>query len=316
VNSSKPSPKKLILAGGSGAVGSALIRELADSEWQVVVLTRSPKSRDDGVREVAWDGQTLGDWAKEVNGATAVVNLSGRNIDCRPTAANRESILRSRVDSTRAIGEAIASSLRSPRVWVNASAMAYYGDVGSRECLEHSPAGKGYLAEVCQAWEAAQTSSVTPSTRQVRLRISVVLDRESGALPRLKQLAHFAMGGTIGHGRQVVSWVHMRDMVRVLRWSIESDAADGAYNVAAPGALPNREFQKTLRLVLGEWVGLWAPAFAVKMGAWLLGSNGELALMGARLIPKRLEKQGFEFEYAQLEPALRDLLNKPKAESS
>jgi NAD dependent epimerase/dehydratase family enzyme len=274
-----------VIAGGSGALGSALIASLPRKKWEIVVLTRSPRERNDGVRELAWDGASLGAWAQEVDGCDAVVNLAGRSIDCRPTAANRAAILRSRVDATRAIGEAIQAASMPPAVWINASAMAYYGDVGARECLENSPPGKGFLAEVCQAWEAAQTGIETPRTRQVRLRISIVLDKDSGALPRLKQLAHIALGGTVG-------------------------------NAVAPGAVPNKAFQRTLRRVLKEWVGLWAPGFAVKIGAWLLGSNGELALMGAHLKPKRLVKAGFEFEHPELEGALRDLLAEPAARSA
>lgn len=308
-------PKKLVIAGGSGSIGRALIASLPADEWDVIVLTRSPQTREDGVREIAWDGKSVGDWAAELEGADAVLNLAGRNIDCRPTKANRELILRSRVDSTRAIGEAIAAAEMPPKVWVNASAMAYYGDVGARECFENSPGGTGFLAEVCQAWEAAQTNCETPKTRQVRLRISVVLDADSGALPRLKQLAHFALGGTVGNGKQVLSWIHMQDMVDVIRFALVAPDAEGAYNCAAPGAVPNKVFQRTLRKVLGEYVGLWAPAFAVKLGAWLMGSNGELALMGAKLVPKRLEKADFEFLYPELEGALRDLLNKPAAKA-
>lgn len=304
-------PRKLVIAGGSGAVGAALISSLSSEKWEIVVLTRSPRERSDGVRELAWDGVTQGDWAAELDGCDAVVNLAGRSIDCRPTTKNREAILRSRVDSTRAIGEAIQAASIPPKVWVNASAMAYYGDVGAQDCMENSPPGKGFLAEVCQAWEAAQSNMETPRTRQVRLRISIVLDRESGALPRLKQLAHWAMGGTVGSGKQVMSWIHMQDMVDVLRFAIEVPEAEGAYNVAAPGAVPNKTFQRTLRKVLKEWVGLWAPAFAVRIGAWLMGSNGQLALMGARIVPQRLDSAGFEFEYPELEGALRDLLNEP-----
>lgn len=311
MNESTTPSKKLVLAGGSGALGSALIRELQGSAWQVVVLTRSPKSRADGVREVAWDGRSVGDWATEIDGADAVINLAGRNIDCRPTKKNRELLLRSRVDSTRAIGEAIQAAQQPPAVWVNASAMAYYGDVGAAECLENSPAGKGFLAELCQAWEAAQTNVETPRTRQVRLRISIVLDSESGALPKLKQLAHFALGGTVGSGKQMVSWIHIADMARMLRFAMETDQLTGPYNAVAPGVVTNKVFQKTLRTVLKEWVGLWAPAFAVRIGGWLMGSNGELALMGARLNPKRIQRAGFEFEHPELESALRDLLDRP-----
>lgn len=304
-------PKKLVIAGGSGSIGRALIASLPEDKWEIIVLTRSPQTREDGVREVAWDGRAQGDWVAEIDGATAVVNLAGKNIDCRPTKANREAVLRSRVDSTRAIGEAIQAAAMPPGVWVNASAMAYYGDVGARECLENSPPGRGFLAEVCQAWEAAQTNMQTPKTRQVRLRISVVMDRESGALPKLKQLAHFALGGTVGSGKQVVSWIHMQDMVDIVRFALEAPDANGPYNCVAPGAVTNKAFQRTLRKVLGEWVGLWAPALAVKFGAWLMGSNGELALMGARLIPKRLQRAEFDFLYPELEGALRHLLDKP-----
>ncbi|MCH2101176.1 MAG: TIGR01777 family oxidoreductase [Planctomycetes bacterium] len=313
MNQAQLFPKKLVIAGGSGAIGRALIASLPKDEWEVVVLTRSPGMCGGGVREIAWDGCTQGRWATELDGAVAVVNLAGRNIDCRLTKANRKAVLRSRVDSTHAIGEAIQNALMPPEVWVNASAMAYYGDVGGRVCLENSPRGRGFLAEVCQGWEAAQTSLETPKTRQVRLRISVVLDRYSGALPKLKQLAHFALGGAVGSGKQAVSWIHMQDMVDIIHFAIDAPSAEGAYNCVAPGAVTNKAFQRTLRKVLGEWVGLWAPAFAVKLGAWLMGSNGQLALMGARLVPKRLQRAEFEFSHPELEGALRDLLGKHAA---
>ncbi|HYY99795.1 MAG TPA: NAD-dependent epimerase/dehydratase family protein, partial [Pyrinomonadaceae bacterium] len=193
----------MVLAGGSGFLGRALTEEFVREGYEVVVLTRRPsKVRRPRVREVEWDGRNVcASWARELEGAAAVVNLTGRSVDCRYTAENRREILESRVGSVEAVGRAVRASASPPRVFVQAGSLAIYGDAGGRVCDERAPAGKGFPVEVCLRWERAFDSLELPRTRKILLRIGFVLGRDGGALPKLARLARFRLGGTTGDGR-------------------------------------------------------------------------------------------------------------------
>ncbi len=302
--------RRIVLAGGSGFLGRALAADLTHDGDEVVILTRSPKAQaSEKLREVAWDGVTLGEWARELDGAHAVVNLTGRSIDCRYTDANKREIVDSRVNSVKVLANAIARAEKAPVVWVQSSAIAIYGDPGERECGEDAPHGADFPAEVCERWERAFEEVDLPNTRKVVLRIGFVLGRGGGALGRLSSLARAGLGGTVGSGEQYISWLHIDDMTALYRESIEREDFRGVYNATGPVPVTNREFMKTLRSVLGRGWSPPVPSFAVHIGAFFMSTEGSLALTGRRCVPRRLTEQGFVFRWSELAPALKDLFS-------
>jgi len=299
--------KRIVIAGGSGFIGCALAGEFLKRGCEVVVLTRSPRSRPDGVREAAWDGATGGDWIQWLDGAEAVINLAGKNINCPHTPENLRGITASRLNSVKAIGAALVQVAQPPRVWVQASATGFYGDTGDVACDEAAPAGSNSLAEICRQWEAAGAAAKMPAVRQVVLRIGFVLGRDGGALPVLSRLTKWFLGGAAGSGRQFLSWIHLADLVRIFVAAVESETWSGTFNAVAPGAVTNAEFMRALRRAQHRPWSPPAPEFAVRIGSRLMGSEAALALVSQRCVPKRLVAAGFEFQFPELAAALGDL---------
>ncbi|MCA1620802.1 MAG: TIGR01777 family oxidoreductase [Acidobacteria bacterium] len=302
---------RVVLAGGSGFLGRALAGEFARAGYEPVVLTRRP-AKNSRVRQVEWDGRTVGAWARELEGAAAVVNLTGRSVDCRHTPKNRREIVESRVGSVEAVGRAIRGCAEPPEVLVQAASLAVYGDAGRRVCDETAPAGRGFPVEVCRLWERAFDSVELPGTRKVLLRIGFVLGRDGGALPTLARFARLYLGGTIGGGHQYISWLHERDFCRLVLWCVERPEAEGVFNATGPSPVTNAEFMCELRCALRRPWSPRTPAWLVRLGAFLMRTEAPLALEGRRCIPDRLVESHFKFLYTNLESALADLLQ-PRA---
>ena len=303
---------RVVLAGGSGFLGRALAEAFAGAGYEPVVLTRKAKRGRAGVRQVEWDGRTVGAWARELEGAAAVVNLAGRSVDCRHTPRHRREIMESRLHSVEAVGRAIQSCEEPPKVLIQAASLAIYGDAGRRLCCEDAPAGEGFPVEVCLRWERAFDSWQLPRTRKVLLRIGFVLGRDGGALPRLARLARLYLGGTVGEGHQYISWLHLRDFCRLVLWCVEHEGAAGVYNATGPCPVTNAEFMCELRCALKRPWSPRTPAWLVRLGAFLLRTEPALALEGRRCIPDRLVEEHFKFVYTNLESALADLLTETK----
>jgi len=303
---------RIVLAGGSGFLGRALTTHFRSRGGEVVVLTRAPKPRPDGVREIAWDARTLGDWARELDGASAVINLTGRPINCRYTPENRREILASRVDATRAVGQAIARAAQPPPVWLNASAAALYkhSDAPMDETGESAPTdelGDAFSIEVVRAWESALEEAPTPATRKVALRITLVFGHGGGAYPVFRKLARLGLGGRAGSGRQWVSWIHLADFVRAVEWLLERPELRGPVNTTAPNPVPQAELMRQLRESCGVPLGLPASEWMVRLGARLMGIEPELILKSRRVVPGKLLASGFRFEFPELRGALENL---------
>jgi uncharacterized protein len=301
--------KRIVLAGGSGFVGQTLARQLLADGNDVLILSRGRLPRNAVGTFVPWDGATLGDWAESLEDTWAVVNLTGKNINCRPTQANVRQIVRSRVDSVRVVGEAIRRCRHPPQVFVQTTAVGIYGDSGDRLCDEDTPNGGGFLGETCQAWEKAFDDSPTPGVRRVDLRLGIVLGRHGGAFPALAALTRWFLGGAAGSGRQFISWLHLSDAVRIYRAAIDRDDFQGVYVASAPQSLSNAEFMRELRAALHRPWSPPVPAYALKLGGWLAGINADLALTGQRCVPRRLLEQGFVFEFPELSRAIRELID-------
>lgn len=298
---------KVIIAGGNGFLGTTLAH-LARG-YEVVILSRRPLPKDIPARGVIWDGRTLGAWAAELEGAKAVVNLTGRNVNCRYTTENLREINDSRVNSVRVVGEAIRACANPPAAWVQAGSLAIYGDAGDHPCDEAAAPGHGIPVETCLQWERAVAAEDTPRTRKVMLRISFVLGMGGGALRMLAGLTRAFLGGAIGRGRQYISWIHEEDMNRLWLRAIEDENMSGLYNATSPHAVTNAEFMRILRRVLHRPWSPPLPTFLVPVGCWLLRTEPVLALTGRRGIPARLLKAGFEFRHTDLKPALKTIFH-------
>lgn len=310
--------RRIVIAGGSGFVGSALARRFRERGDEVVVLTRStPRRRSDGVREVRWEPSATrhplddkfagASWARELEGARAVINLAGATIDCVHTPENRRRILASRIASVRALGAAARECAVPPAAWVQASAVGLYGDTEER-CAEDAPPGTGFLAEVAQQWEAAFAAECPVRMRGVALRLGVVLGRRGGAYPSLARATKAFLGGRAGSGRQGISWVLIDDLEEIFLRAVNDGAMHGAFNACAPEPASNAGFMRALREVLGRPWAPPAPAFAIKLIAPLvLRTDPSLVLAGQFAVPARLVAAGFRFKAPRLVSALTAL---------
>ena len=278
-------------------------------------------------RVVPWDGKTVGEWAAEIDGADVVVNLAGRSVNCRYNAKNRAEILNSRVDSTRAVGAAIAASRRPPRVWLQASTATIYshrydapndercGAIGGNE--GNAPGWWRFSIDVARAWEAAAAEATVPATRKVLLRSAMTMSPDRGGIfDTLRGLVRLGLGGRVGDGRQFLSWIHHEDFVGALRWLIDHDDLAGIVNVAAPEPIPQAEFMRVLRRAMRMPLGLSGTSWMMEIAALLHGTESELILKSRRVVPTRLVESGFSFKFPSWPEAAADLVMRPRLAAS
>lgn len=292
----------IVVAGGTGFLGSALVDGWRAQGHRAIVLTRRPRREG----ELAWSpDEGGGAWASAIDGAGAVVNLAGAGIaDQRWTTARKAVILESRLRATRALVSAIRSAHTPPGVFVSASAVGIYGTRGDEPLTEDSPAGSDFLADVCRAWET-EASAAASLTRVVLLRTGLVLARHGGALPQIALPFRFFAGGAIGSGRQYMSWIHLADWVGMVDWAMQTSQLSGALNLTAPHPVTNAELSRALGSALRRPSFLRAPAFALRLA---LGEIADTLLVGGqRVLPAKAQRLGFEFRYPRLEEALREI---------
>jgi uncharacterized protein (TIGR01777 family) len=306
--------KKIILAGGSGFLGQALAAHFIRKGHAVTVLTRSPGAPGSGVHEMLWDACTLGGWCCELEGAAAVINLTGRSVNCRYHEHNRSMIMESRIRPTRLIGEAIAKCKAPPAVWLNASTATIYQHTYGPAWDENGnicgtpEAGDEFSVKVAMNWESALKEVQTPATRKVVLRAAMVLGRDRNSVfPMLCLLAQFGLGGKMGDGRQFVSWIHQLDFCHAVEWLIARDDLSGPVNICSPNPVPNAEMMNTFRGVMGMPIGLPATRWMLEIGAFALRTETELILKSRRVMPRCLIESGFDFQFPSLRQALEDL---------
>jgi hypothetical protein len=291
---------RIVIAGGSGFLGTHLSDRLRADGHQVEILTRHPARSGD----MLWDPLIpSGAWVYSVERSDAVINLAGEPIAGRRwTAARKAAIRRSRVDATRALARAIIHAQPPPRVFLSGSAVGFYGPQGDQPLTEEAPAGQGLLASVCTDWER-EAREAADATRVVILRTGLVLDRKGGALPQMARPFWFGAGGPVGSGRQFLSWIHRDDWVEMACWALRKDSVSGPLNVTAPQPVSSLEFARTLGAVLHRPSLLPAPAIALKLMFGELAD--ELLLSGQRVLPAKAQQLGFTFRYSALEPAVR-----------
>ncbi|PWK85075.1 hypothetical protein C8D88_107282 [Lentzea atacamensis] len=303
---------KIVIPGGTGQIGGVLRRALTAAGHEVVIVSRSS-----GVR---WDGRTLGVWASEIDGADVVINLAGRSVSCRYTRENLDEMMRSRVESARVVGEAIARAARPPKVWLQMSTATIYahrfdapndeatGIVGGDE--EGVPEYWGFSVEIAKNWEAELEKADTPETRKVAMRAAIVMSPDrGGAFDYLSWLVRLGLGGAVAGGRQYVSWIHDDDFVRAVALLIR-EPIEGAVNLAAPGPLPQKDFMRELRKAWRVPVGLPANRLMAEVGAFAIRSDTELLLKSRRVVPGRLGEAGFEFRFPNWAEAAQNLVER------
>lgn len=300
--------QKLVIAGGTGFLGRALIDHLKNDFDSIVILSRKENYQDGKIMYVQWDAFSLGAWSKHLEGAAVVINLSGKSVDCRFTKKNKQLILSSRIDSTKVIGEAIAKCSDPPLLWINASSAALYPDSETEPMGEKSDEnGTGFMADVTRAWEQTVKDIPLPSTRKIFLRTTLVFDKKDGVLPVMMGLAKKGIGGTLGTGTQQVSWIHVRDFCGIIKWMIENKNAQGAYNMVAPESVTNKKLMYLLRKKVQAFMGLPSPKWLLEIAAVFMRSEPELILNSRYIVPQRLLEEGFVFKFCTIEECLEGI---------
>ncbi|MCE7041884.1 TIGR01777 family oxidoreductase [Dyadobacter sp. CY312] len=301
---------KIILAGGNGYLGRVLAdyyRNIAD---EIIILSRKSFATQGNVKVKLWDGCTEADWVETLENADLLVNLCGKNVNCRYNEANRKEIVNSRVVPTRQLGQALQKLNNPPRLWINITSATIYRHAEDRaQDEETGDIGYGFSIDVCRIWEKTFFETDTPNTRKIALRMGIVLGRSDGAFPRFLNLVRFGLGGHQGDGEQYVSWIHEQDAAKCTEWLLDHESMDGVINCTAPHPLKNRDFMKSIRAAYGVPFGLPSPAWLLEIGAKIIGTETELILKSRWVVPTRLLASGFNFQFAKAEHAVKDILS-------
>jgi uncharacterized protein (TIGR01777 family) len=308
------SGKRIVIAGGSGFLGLSMIEHFKHRDARITILSRSRPKQLAECEHLVWDARSLGVWHSALDGADAIINLCGRSVNCIKTPDHQDEILRSRVESTRLLGQAMRAVKSPPPVWVQMSTAHIYGDPPTDVCNEESAEGIGFAPTIGKAWEAAFAESKLPGQRGVLMRTSFVIGRDrgagGGALSTLNLIARLGLGGKVGKGTQGMSWIHEQDLNGLFERAITDESISGAYIASAPNPISQADFMRTLRKVIGMPIGLPAFEWMVRIAApLLLRTDPELALYGRYVVSKRLAELGFSFRFPELEEALKNLKN-------
>jgi uncharacterized protein len=313
---------RIVIPGGSGQVGTILSQHFHDQGHDVIVFARRANLAQ--WRVVKWDAENLGEWTSELEDSDVVINLAGRSVNCRYTAANRVTIKESRTKTTSLLGRAISQSAHPPRVWMNASTATIYrhiydrpmdeetGEIGGNE--PDAPAKWNFSIDVATSWEAAFFEAQTPNTRKIALRSAMIMSPDRGGVfDTLLRLVRFGLGGAAGSGQQFISWLHDADFLSAIEFLITCDQFEGCVNLSSPNPVSNREFMRALRGAWGIRMGLPAKKWMLEIGSIFLRTETELVLKSRRVVPGRLLKAGFQFQFPDWAAAAHNLVARWRA---
>ncbi|MBD1391905.1 TIGR01777 family oxidoreductase [Mucilaginibacter glaciei] len=301
---------KIILAGGNGYLGTVLATHYKNLASQIIVLSRKPKAVDGNIKTVLWDGKTKGEWAADLNDADLLINLCGKNVNCRYTAANQREIIQSRVVPTTLLGEVIKELPSPPKLWINVTSATIYRHAEDHAQDEQTgEIGHGFSIDVCKQWEQSFFDADTPGTCKVALRMGIVLGHSDGVFPRLLNLVKLGMGGKQGNGQQYVAWIHELDAAKITEWLADHTEIDGIVNSTAPVAIKNADLMQTICKAYGMPFGLPAPKWLLEIGAKVIGTETELILKSRWVVPKRLLDAGYTFQFNDAKNAIQDILS-------
>ncbi len=316
--------KKIIITGGTGFIGQALAARWGKDNQVIILSRQSVKTHNNSYNHKPitaeggyhitywrWDGRFVEKhWANEIEGADLVLNLAGRSVNCRYTPRNKQEILDSRTDATRAIGQAIREATVPPKLWINAASATIYRHAQDRPQDEYTGEyGNDFSVQVCQRWEKTFEEQRTPFTRKIAMRMAITLG-DGGVIVPYLNLLKLGLSGRQGSGRQMYSWVHIEDVGRAIEWFLDQPELEGMYNLAAPAPVTNSYFMSTLRRLTGHRLGLPAPAWLLKLGAALIGTETELVLKSRWVVPAKLLETGFSFQYSEVDAALGAIIRK------
>jgi len=302
---------KIIISGGTGLIGTALAEDLLSDGNEVILLSRDPDRHEHkmpaGAKLVRWDAQSAAGWGHLAEGADAIVNLAGANLgEGRWSKSRKKIIVESRTKAGQAVVEATAQAKQKPKLVIQSSGVDYYGVHGAEKLTESDDAGEGFLSEVTDVWEKSTYPVEGFGVRRVVYRGAVVLTLHGGALPRILLPFRFFVGGRLGSGEQWFSWVHIKDQVSAMRFFIENPEIKGVYNLSSPNPVQNSELARTIGREMGKPAFIPVPAFVIRL---LFGEMAITVLGGQRVLPDRLLKAGFRFNYPTIEQTLHDLFN-------
>lgn len=293
--------KKIVIAGGTGFVGQYLQKRFTAAGYEVIIISRQQS-------HVNWDNKTL--IIETLEKAEMLINLAGKSVDCRYNKKNKKEIYDSRIDTTKILGEAVCSCKNPPPLWINSSTATIYRHAEDRPMTESAgEIGSGFSVDVATNWEKSFFNFSLPFTRQVALRMAIVLGKDGGVIKPLKNLVRFGFGGKQGNGKQMFSWIHIEDLFRIITFVQQNNKLSGVLNTAAPNPVSNKTLMQLLRKNMGMAFGLPAGVWLLKMGAVIIQTETELILKSRWVIPERLSEAGFQFQYPYMDKALKNILS-------
>ena len=299
--------KKMIIAAGTGFLGSILIEYFKDKAQEIVILTRGKSVTKNNIKYVNWDAKSFSGWEHELENSDVLINLAGKSVNCRYNERNKNEIMASRIDSTAILNKAALQCKNPPKHWLNSStATIYKGSYHKQMDEVNGDKGFDFSMKVARAWEKVFFKTETPQTLKTALRTSIVLGKKGGAYPMLRKLAKIGMGGKQGNGRQYVSWIHQHDFARAVEFVINTQA-EGVVNVVSPTPVRNTKFMAAIAKHVKAPFAIPISKLMLDLGAKIIGTETELVLKSRNVIPKRLQENGFTFKYTNLDEALQNL---------
>ncbi|WP_342512087.1 TIGR01777 family oxidoreductase [Sporosarcina sp. FSL K6-1522] len=292
--------KKIVIAGGTGFIGHYLEDKFTSLGYEVLIISRQSQ-------HLSWADQAS--IVEALEDAEMLINLAGKSVNCRYTEKNKKVILDSRTETTSILGQALLACKNPPTLWINSSTATIYRHAEDRPMTEaNGEIGTGFSVDVAKAWEKSLFAFELPQTRQVALRIAIVLGKDGGVMEPYRNLVCFGLGGVQGSGNQMFSWIHVEDVFRIILFLQENKQLDGVFNCSAPQPITNREFMAQLRHAMNRKVGFPAPKWMLEIGAVFMRTETELIVKSRWVIPERLEQEGFQFTFDTIEKTLQDVL--------
>lgn len=304
--------KKIVLAGGTGQIGGALVKHFKGITDKIIILGRAPGKQEGNLYYFNWDGKNIDTWSKEIEGADILFNLAGKNVNCRYTEKNKKEIFDSRTNSVEVLAKAVEGCKDAPKLWIqSASATIYRHSEDKAMTEEDLEMGDGFSVEVCKKWEKTfwEETEQFKDMRKVILRTSMVLSKKDGVFPRLKNLTLLGLGGKQGDGKQWVSWIHEDDVTGMSEWIADHKEVNGIFNCTAPLPIKNNDLMDVMRKAYKMPIGLPSPGWLLEIGAVLIGTETELILKSRWVVPDRLLKLGFQFKYPDITSAINNIAN-------
>lgn len=299
---------RILISGGTGMIGTLLVTRLLEKDHEISILTRKNRENNNStnVRYFHWDGSNLGDWCAQISQVDAIINLAGENIGLkRWSDKRRKQITESRINAGRILTEAIKKATNYPKVFIQASAIGFYGTNNLGILTEENPCGDDFLADLSQKWERSSFEVESLGIRRIVIRTGVVLSKKEGALNRMLLPFKLFVGGPLASGKQIISWIHPEDEIAAIEYLLENESTSGVYNLTAPESISNAAFGKILAKTIHRPYWFPVPGFALRL---LLGEMSTLVLDGQNIYPKRLVEAGFQFKYGQIKDALKNLM--------